>query len=99
MQGRNQRPASLSKTIHTERHRRLCESLIAARKQAGLTQVVVAQRLGKAQSYVAKYEGGSQRLDVLEYLDIAAALRFDPCEPLRRLSADLGNASDGDADS
>jgi transcriptional regulator with XRE-family HTH domain len=34
-------------------------------KAAGLTQTVVAQRLGKPPSYVAKYEGGDRRLDVL----------------------------------
>jgi transcriptional regulator with XRE-family HTH domain len=75
----------LPKTIHTERHRQFRESLIAARKQAGLTQTVVAKRLGKPPSYVAKYEGGDRRLDVLEYLDVARAIGFDPCEPIRLL--------------
>ena len=55
------------------------------RKAAGLTQTAVAARLGKPPSYVAKYEGGDRRLDVLEYLDVAAAIGFDPCEPLRLL--------------
>jgi transcriptional regulator with XRE-family HTH domain len=75
----------LPKPIHTERHRRLRESLIAERKAAGLTQSVVAQRLGKPPSYVAKYEGGDRRLDVLEYMDVAAAIGFDPCDPIRSL--------------
>jgi hypothetical protein len=39
---------------------------------------VVAERLGKPPSYVAKYEGGERRLDVLEFLDVAAAIGFDP---------------------
>ena len=75
----------MPKTIHTERHRKLRELLIATRKGAGLTQTVVAERLGKPPSYVAKYEGGDRRLDVLEYLDVAAAIGFDPCEPIRSL--------------
>jgi transcriptional regulator with XRE-family HTH domain len=49
-----------------------------------LTQTVLAKRLGKAPSYVAKYEGGHGRLDVLEFLDIAAAIGFDPCPRQRR---------------
>jgi len=75
----------LPKTIHTERHRKLRELLIAERKAAGLTQTVVAERLGKPPSYVAKYEGGDRRLDVLEFLDVAAAIGFDPHEPIRSL--------------
>jgi transcriptional regulator with XRE-family HTH domain len=48
-----------------------------------LTQTVVAERLGKPPSYVAKYEGGERRLDVMEFLDVAAAIGFDPSSFLR----------------
>ena len=72
----------LARTLHTERHRKLRELLVERRKAAGLTQTVLADRLGKPPSYVAKYELGERRLDVLEYLDIAAAIGFDPREPL-----------------
>jgi len=75
----------LAKTIHTERHRQLRALLVAKRKAAGLTQITVAERLGKPPSYVAKYELGDRRLDVLEYLDVAAAIGFDACEVLRAL--------------
>jgi transcriptional regulator with XRE-family HTH domain len=75
----------LSKTIHTERYKRFCELLKARRKAADLTQTTVAQRLGKPPSYVAKYELGERRLDVLEYLDVAAAIGFDPCALIRAL--------------
>jgi hypothetical protein len=80
----------LSKTIHTERHKRLRELLKTRRKAAGLTQTVVAERLGKPPSYVAKYEGGDRRLDVLEYLDVAAAIGFDPCSAIRSLQRKPG---------
>ena len=75
----------MAKTLYTERHRKLRELLIAKRKAAGLTQTVLAARLGKPPSYVAKYELGERRLDVPEYLDIAAAIGFDPREPLGAL--------------
>jgi len=55
------------------------------RKAAGLTQTVVAKRLAKPPSYVAKYEGGDRRLDVLEFIDVAAAIGFDPGKLIRIL--------------
>lgn len=76
----------MPKTIHSERHRRLRALLVGERKARGLTQVQVAERLGKPPSYVAKYELGERRLDVLEYLDVAAAIGFDPCVVLRLLA-------------
>lgn len=75
----------LPKSIYTDRHKQLCEMLKVQRKAAGLTQTVVAERLGKPPSYVAKYEGGDRRLDILEFLDIAAAIGFDPCKFIRSL--------------
>ncbi len=75
----------MAKSIHTERDKQLREILKARRKAAGLTQTVVAKRLGKPPSYVAKYEGGDRRLDVLEFLDIAAAIGFDPHGVIRAL--------------
>jgi transcriptional regulator with XRE-family HTH domain len=75
----------LPKSIYTERHKKLCELLKRQRKAAGLTQTIVAERLGKPPSYVAKYEGGDRRLDVLELMDVAAAIGFDPCKLMRAL--------------
>jgi len=75
----------LPKSIYTYRHKKLCDLLKAQRKAAGLTQTVVANRLSKPPSYVAKYEGGDRRLDVLEFLDIAAVIGFDPCKLIRLL--------------
>jgi transcriptional regulator with XRE-family HTH domain len=75
----------LSKTIYSERDKRLRELLKTRRKAAGLTQTVVANRLRKPPSYVAKYEGGDRRLDVIEFLDVAAAIGFDPCRLIRSL--------------
>ena len=76
---------SLPKYIHTERHRRFCALLKAERNAAGLTQTALAKRLGKPPSYVAKYELGDRRLDVLEFLDLAAAIGFNPCTFLTSL--------------
>ena len=52
--------------------------LIEARKGAGLTQQQVADKLGRPQSFVAKYEGGERRLDVVELVEIAQVLGENP---------------------
>jgi hypothetical protein len=44
----------------------------------------VAARLKRPQSFVAKYEAGERRIDVVKFLQIAEALRADPCAVLRR---------------
>ena len=54
--------------------------MIGARKAAGLTQQALALRLKKPQSFIAKYEGGERRLDVVEFITIACALGADPRE-------------------
>ena len=51
-----------------------------------LVVAVVAERLAKPPSYVAKYEGGDRRLDVLEFIDVAAAIGFDPSKLIRILN-------------
>lgn len=52
--------------------------LAAARRRCKLTQVDLARRLDKPQSFVSDYERGQRRLDLLEFLMIARALETDP---------------------
>lgn len=47
-------------------YKEFTKRLIAARKNAGLTQVQVAQRLGKSHTYVSKCELGERRVDFVE---------------------------------
>lgn len=66
-------------------YRTFCDLLRATRKAAGLTQHEVAKQLGRPQSYVAKYELGERRLDVVEFIRIAKVLSTDPCRIIKRL--------------
>ena len=61
--------------------------MIKARKKAGLTQHEVAKRLKRPQSFIAKYEGGERRIDVVEFLAITRAIGADPVMILRALKA------------
>jgi transcriptional regulator with XRE-family HTH domain len=62
---------------------RSLEQLVGVRKKVGVTQADLATKLGRPQSFVAKYEGRERRLDVAEYLMIARALGADPYKLLR----------------
>lgn len=77
----------MPRSLRSPRHRHLLKELIAARKTKGLTQMQVAEILGRPQSFVAKYEGGERRLDFIEFLDVAEILEIDPCELLTQIRA------------
>ncbi len=68
----------MQKSTHTRQYRVFLDGLIQARKDAGLTQQQVADKLDRPQSFVAKYENGERRLDVVEFLEIANLLDADP---------------------
>jgi transcriptional regulator with XRE-family HTH domain len=59
--------------------------LVNARQNAGLTQVALAKKLGRPQSFVSKFETGERRLDVIEFLDVARALGVDPNQIINEL--------------
>ena len=63
----------------------LREHLRAMRQQAGLTQAALAARLNRTQQWVYKCETGERRLDVLEFMEIADAIGFDPADFLTSL--------------
>jgi transcriptional regulator with XRE-family HTH domain len=55
------------------------------RREAGLRQQDIADRLSQPQSFVSKYESGSRRLDVLELREVCAACNLTLTEFSRRL--------------
>lgn len=67
----------MARGIHDQRYKELIEALAAARRSAAMTQVELAERLGKRQQFVSKYEGGERRLDFVEFIDIARALNLN----------------------
>jgi transcriptional regulator with XRE-family HTH domain len=68
----------VTKSIFHPNYDEFRQKLTAARKSAGLTQIGLAQKLGKPQSFVSKFERGERRLDVQEFFQVAEALNFDP---------------------
>lgn len=61
------------------------------RSEAGLSQVALAKRIGRPQSFVSKYESGARRLDVVELFEICVACGVT----LTRFGARLERAAGG----
>jgi len=83
LQSRHPGRRIMRKTLRSPDHRTLLELLTAARKKAGLTQAEVAKKLRRPQSFVAKYENGERRLDVVEFVELARVLAADPVALVR----------------
>ena len=75
----------IRKSVHSPELAVFGELMVAARKRAGFTQQKLAKRLGKPQSFVAKYEGGERRIDIVEFIAIARAIGADPVRLMRAL--------------
>lgn len=66
------------KSLRTPAHRELLRQLVAARDRKGMTQQELAKRLRRHQSFVAKYERGERRLEVIEFVQICRELGVSP---------------------
>jgi len=82
----------VKKSLRTPRQLLLQALLTEARKTGGMTQSELAAALGKPQSFVAKYENGERRIDVIEFADITAALGVSSADLLARLAASEENS-------
>jgi hypothetical protein len=57
---------TLKDIAYRHRYRNFLSKLREARIGAGLTQIAVARKLGRPQSFVSKCESGERRVDVVE---------------------------------
>jgi transcriptional regulator with XRE-family HTH domain len=71
-------------------HNELRRLLLERRQRAKLTQRELAARLGWDQKIISNLERGSKRLTVLELIQIARVLEFDPAAALRRVAKAAG---------
>jgi ribosome-binding protein aMBF1 (putative translation factor) len=70
----------MGKSIPFEYEEVLHNLLRDIRLEAGLCQFDLAQKLGKHQNYVSRYEAGERCLDVLELRELCLTLNFNVAE-------------------
>lgn len=68
----------MPRSVFTDAYAAFRDTLIAVRKDAGVTQVELAERLGKPQQFISKIENGDRRVDLVEFVAVCRALRVDP---------------------
>lgn len=68
----------MRKTLRSRRHRALITVVVATRLEKKITQRDLAERLGRSHSFVSKFESGERRLDTVEFVELAEALKVDP---------------------
>lgn len=64
----------MQKSIHSVHHKILIAMLRSLREEAGFTQSELAEKLGRSQSFVSKYEAGELQLDLLELRSLCEKL-------------------------
>lgn len=74
------------KVIATKQQNALVELIRCKRRQAGLSQVEVAQKVGERQQWVALVEAGQRRISVVEFIALADAIGFDPAKAIKKIS-------------
>lgn len=75
----------MTKSVYTDEYKKFRRLLRAYRKKSDVTQRELSKKLNMPTSFVGKYENGERRLDLIEFLDIADALGFDPHEFIDKL--------------
>ena len=62
---------SMSRSVYEKDYKEIIGRLKQSRVGIGLSQQVVADKLGKPQSYISKIESGERRLDIAELKKLA----------------------------
>lgn len=78
--------SAMSRTLDARRHEALRAFLVERRKIAGLRQVDLTKRLGHSQSYVSHIEIGQKHVALIELIEWAEAIGFDPEEAITEIA-------------
>lgn len=74
---------------HLAEYQRILDILRRTRKKQRITQAALARALRRSQPFVAKYEMGELRLDIVEFVRIARLLGLNPAQVLKSVAADV----------
>jgi transcriptional regulator with XRE-family HTH domain len=76
----------MARTFDSPRHEALREFLVKKRKEAGLRQVDLAKLLKRRQDYISYVETGQKLVEVVELMEWAEAIGFDPKDAIKALA-------------
>ena len=76
----------MARTFDSPRHEALREFLVKKRKEADLRQVDLAKRLKRRQDYISYVETGQKLVEVVELMEWAEAIGFDPKDAIKALA-------------
>lgn len=68
----------MQKSLYSGDYRTMCQALIEVRKEAGLSQRQLANRLGVQHTWVSKVESAERRVDLIEFKWYCEACGVDP---------------------
>ena len=77
----------MAHSTHHDEYRLLIALLRDMRKENGVTQIELGQRLENTQTFVSKVERGERRLDVVEFVEFCEAIGAVPQTVLARFLA------------
>jgi transcriptional regulator with XRE-family HTH domain len=78
-----------TKSLYKKENAALVALLRQIRDEAGLTQVELAEAMGRPQSFVSKVERGERRLDLLQLRELCQACDVSLTAFVRRFEASL----------
>jgi transcriptional regulator with XRE-family HTH domain len=76
----------VARAFASPRHEVLRAFLVDQRRRSGLRQIDLAKRLKRGQNYVSIVETGQKIVNVIELMEWAEAIGFDPREAIKRLA-------------
>lgn len=75
------------RSLRTAEYDQLLVLLKQLRKESGMTQLQLCEKLGQEKTYVSKVERGTRRFDVIEMMEYSNALGVDAEDIVKRLKA------------
>ncbi len=79
----------MDKKLRGHEHQVLLDLVKEIRKESGLRQQDLADKIGEPQSFISKYESGERRLDILELKQLCEAMEVPLAQFVRLLDLRL----------
>lgn len=72
----------MARSTHHQEYQVFLGLLRDLRVDAGITQIVLAKKLGNTQTFISKIERGERRIDMVEFVELCEALGVEPTAAL-----------------